>query len=71
MRYYQATDPFSIELDGVPQAVAKGATLPETDPIVRHDLAHGAKLFRLLDTGEPEPAPRGRAQARAPRDSGS
>ena len=65
MQWYQAPDPFVIELDGVPVSVPKGKTLPETDPVVRHDLAHGGKLFRPLDMGEEEkPAPRS-AAARA------
>ena len=67
MQWYQAPDPFVIELDGVPVSVPKGKTLPETDPVVRHDLANGGKLFRPLDMGAeepPEPKPRS-AAARA------
>lgn len=66
MQWYQAPEPFVIELDGVPVSVPKGKTLPESDPVVRHDLANGGKLFRLLDTGAEEPpAPKGRAAAKA------
>ena len=61
MQWYQAREPFTIEMDGAPHAVAKGKTLPEDDPIVRHDLKHGGKLFAPLDMGEPEPKPRSAA----------
>lgn len=68
MKWYQAPDPFVIELDGVPLSVPKGKTLPETDPVVRHDLANGGKLFRPLDMGAeepPAPKPRARGTAKA------
>lgn len=55
--YRRALDTFVAELDGVPRAVLKGAILPESDPVVRHDMANGSLLFQLLDTAEDEPAP--------------
>ena len=57
-QWYQAREPFTIELNGAPHAVAKGKTLPEDDPIVKHDLKHGGTLFAPLDMGEPEPKPK-------------
>jgi hypothetical protein len=59
MQWYQARESFTIELGGAPVSVGKGRALPENDPIVRHDLKHGGKLFALLDSGEPpEPKPK-------------
>jgi hypothetical protein len=55
--YRRALDTFVAEFDGVPRAVLKGAVLPESDPVVKHDMAHGSLLFAPLDTGEDEPAP--------------
>jgi len=64
--YLRALDTFVIELDGVPRAVQKGAILPESDPVVQHDLANGSLLFAALDTSEDEKAPAKSAAAKAP-----
>ena len=63
--YRRALDTFVIELDGIPRGVQKGAILPESDPVVQHDLAHGEKLFAALDTTEDEKAPAKSAPAKA------
>lgn len=60
MRYYQAQDTFIGGLpDGTEQLVTKGEARPETDELVKRDLAAAspdrAPLFRLLDAGSPEP----------------
>lgn len=66
MRYYQAQDTFSTDLpDGSQRRVVKGEALPESDALVRMDLAHaGIKgrvpLFKPLDGGEPDVKPRTR-----------
>ena len=64
--YRRALDTFVMELDGVPRAVQKGAILPESDPVVQHDLRNGEKLFAVLDTSEDEKAPAKSAPAKAP-----
>ena len=70
MRYYQAQDTFVAGLaDGPEKLVTKGEPHPESDELVKRDLAAAkadplrAPLFRLLDEAEPEPA----KPARAPR----
>src|SRR4029077_16904641 len=63
--YRRALDTFVIELDGVPRAVQKGAILPESDPVVQHDLKNGELLFAVLDTDADEPAPAKSAPAKA------
>ena len=63
--YRRALDTFVMELDGVPRAVQKGAILPESDPVVQHDLKNGEKLFAVLDTDADEPAPAKSAPAKA------
>jgi len=64
--YRRALDTFVMELDGVPRAVQKGAILPESDPVVQHDLANGELLFAALDTDADEkPAPAKSAAAKA------
>ena len=65
MAYFRALDTFVAEPDGVPHAVTKGAVLPESDPVVQHDLANGSRLFAPLDTGEDEKAPAKSAPAKA------
>lgn len=55
--YRRALDTFVVELEGVPHGVQKGAILPESDPVVQHDLANGELLFAALDTSEDEKAP--------------
>ena len=55
--YWRSLDTFVMEPDGVPRRVERGAILPESDPAVQHDLAHGNVNFARLDTSEDEPAP--------------
>lgn len=56
--YRRALDTFVIELGGIPYGVQKGDVRPESDPVVRHDMANGELLFAVLDTGADEkPAP--------------
>lgn len=64
--YWRALDTFVAELDGIPRGVQKGAILPESDPVVQHDLANGSLLFAALDTSEDEKAP---AKSGAAKDS--
>ena len=68
MKYYQAQDTFVAGLeDGTERLVAKGEPLPETHELVKRDLAAAKDnpertlLFRLLDSGEPEPVTKSRA----------
>jgi hypothetical protein len=68
--YRRALDTFVIELDGIPRGVQKGAILPESDPVVQHDLAHGEKLFAALDTSEDEKAPAKSGAAKADAEAG-
>ena len=75
MKYYQAQDTFVAGLqDGTEKLVVKGEPYPETHELVKRDLAATADnpdralLFRLLDTGEPEPVTKSRAaRAAAPK----
>lgn len=64
--YFRALDSFVAEPDGVPRAVLRGAVLPESDPVVQHDLNNGSLLFAQLDTGEDEKPPARKAPARSP-----
>lgn len=72
MRYFQAQDTFVAGMpDGTEHLVTKGEARPETDELVKRDLAASkdnpgrAPLFRLLDPGTPEAAAKpGRAAAR-------
>lgn len=63
MRWFTAQDTFNVDLKGGgSKTVLKGATLPESDEVVKQ-IGEGL-LFRLTDPGEDEPAPktaRGRA----------
>ena len=70
---YQAIQSFSAEFgDGRPaQAVSKGEVFPDGHELVRRDLdtAGGrqpGQLFKKLDLGEEEPAPKPAAAAKAP-----
>lgn len=60
MRYYQAQDTFIAGLpDGTQHLVTKGEARPETDELVKRDLAAKSpdrpSLFRLLDQGSEPP----------------
>ena len=75
MKYYQAQDTFVAGLeDGTEKLVVKGEPYPETQELVKRDLAAAKDnpertlLFRLLDSGEPEPVTKSRAaRAAAPK----
>lgn len=62
MRYYQAQDTFIGGIpDGTEHLVTKGEARPETDELVKRDLAASrdnpdrVPLFRLLDPGSEVP----------------
>jgi len=68
VKYYQAQDTFVAGLqDGTEKLVVKGEPYPETHELVKRDLAAAKDnpertlLFRLLDSGEPEPVTKSRA----------
>lgn len=62
MRWFAAQDTFSVDLkSGGSRTVTKGATLPETDAVVKQ-IGEGP-LFLLVDPGEDAPAPRSRGRA--------
>jgi len=75
VKYYQAQDTFVAGLqDGTEKLVVKGEPYPETHELVKRDLDALAEnkdrvpLFRLLDSGEPEPVTKSRgARAAAPK----
>ena len=55
MKYYQARETFSADLkNGGQRRVTVGEPLPETDELVKRDLAGAGILFKLLDPGEEE-----------------
>ena len=55
---YQAQDTFSIELTGAPMVVRKGEVFSSGHAIVKHDLANGGLLFKVLEDDEPAAKPK-------------
>lgn len=59
MKYHRAQDTFVADLkDGTSVRVVKGDVLPEGHELVKRDQAGAGHLFRPLDSGEEEPAPK-------------
>jgi hypothetical protein len=65
VKYHRAQDTFVADLkDGTSIRVVKGDVLPEGHELVKRDQAGAGQLFRPLDSGEEDPAPKS-AAARA------
>ena len=75
MKYYKAQDNLIQQWeDGSERRIVKGEPYPETDYLVKLDLEmlkadkNRTPLFRLMDSGEPEPVTKSRAaRAAAPK----
>jgi len=65
MRWFTAQDTFHVDLEGGGQrAINRGATLPESDPVVQQ-IGEGP-LFKVQESSE-EPAAAAAPKPRAPR----